>query len=74
MAGGFSGCEEYVFKDTKVKVKNGKVQVKDYMTAESGVYAAGDIRKGASLVVYAIKEGREAARAVDKSLLGYSNL
>lgn len=74
IAGGFSGCEEYVLKDAKVKVKKGRVETKDYMTSVPGVYAAGDIHKGASLVVYAIQEGREAAKAVDKSLMGYSNL
>ena len=38
------------------------------------VFAAGDMRRGQSLVVWAIREGREVARAVDKSLMGYSNL
>jgi glutamate synthase (NADPH) small chain len=38
------------------------------------VFAAGDIRRGQSLVVWAIHEGREAARAVDKYLMGVSYL
>jgi len=46
----------------------------NYMTSVPGVFAAGDIRRGQSLVVWAIHEGREAARAVDKHLMGASYL
>jgi glutamate synthase (NADPH) small chain len=46
----------------------------DYMTSVPGVFAAGDIRRGQSLVVWAIHEGREAARAVDKFLMGVTHL
>ena len=46
----------------------------NYMTSVSGVFAAGDMRRGQSLVVWAIHEGREAARAVDKHLMGASYL
>jgi glutamate synthase (NADPH) small chain len=46
----------------------------DYMSSERGVFAAGDMRRGQSLVVWAIHEGREAARAVDKYLMGVTNL
>jgi glutamate synthase (NADPH/NADH) small chain len=46
----------------------------NYMTSRSGVFAAGDLRRGQSLVVWAIHEGREAARAVDKFLMGISHL
>ena len=45
-----------------------------YATARKGVFAAGDMRRGASLVVWAIREGREAAREADAFLNGYSNL
>jgi glutamate synthase (NADPH/NADH) small chain len=45
-----------------------------YMSSVDGVFAAGDIRRGQSLVVWAISEGREAARAVDKYLMGATNL
>ena len=38
------------------------------------VFTAGDMHRGQSLVVWAIREGREAARAVDESLMGYTNL
>jgi glutamate synthase (NADPH) small chain len=46
----------------------------DYMTSCEGVFAAGDLRRGQSLVVWAIHEGREAARAVDKFLMGVTHL
>ena len=47
---------------------------KDYATSEPGVFAAGDVRRGQSLVVWAISEGREAARAIDRYLVGDSHL
>jgi glutamate synthase (NADPH/NADH) small chain len=46
----------------------------DYMSSVEGVFAAGDLRRGQSLVVWAIHEGREAARAIDKHLMGVSHL
>jgi len=46
----------------------------EYKTSVDGVYAAGDLRRGQSLVVWAIHEGREAARAIDKHLMGVTNL
>ena len=46
----------------------------DYVTSVPGVFAAGDMRRGQSLVVWAIHEGREAARAVDKHLMGVTHL
>ena len=46
----------------------------EYMSSVEGVFAAGDLRRGQSLVVWAIHEGREAARAVDKYLMGVSYL
>jgi glutamate synthase (NADPH/NADH) small chain len=45
-----------------------------YETSEPGVFAAGDCRRGQSLVVWAISEGREAARAVDRYLMGDTRL
>ncbi len=47
---------------------------KDFQTSRPGVFAAGDARRGQSLVVWAIHEGREAARCVDISLMGHSDL
>ncbi len=46
----------------------------DYMTSREGVFAAGDMRRGQSLVVWAIHEGRECARSVDLWLMGQTNL
>ena len=45
-----------------------------YATSVPGVFAAGDMRRGQSLVVWAIREGRQAARAVDEYLMGFSDL
>ena len=45
-----------------------------YHTSIDGVFAAGDMRRGQSLVVWAIREGRQCARAVDEYLMGVSNL
>lgn len=47
---------------------------KDYKTSVEGFFAAGDVRRGQSLVVWAIREGRQAARAVDEFLMGSSIL
>jgi glutamate synthase (NADPH/NADH) small chain len=46
----------------------------NYATNVPGVYAAGDVRRGQSLVVWAISEGRQAARCVDEILMGRSDL
>jgi glutamate synthase (NADPH/NADH) small chain len=46
----------------------------DYMTSVPGVFAAGDMRRGQSLVVWAIAEGRQAARNIDQYLMGASKL
>ena len=46
----------------------------DYRTSRGKVYAAGDIRRGQSLVVWAIREGRQAARSIDEALMGASVL
>lgn len=45
-----------------------------YQTSVDKVFAAGDMRRGQSLVVWAIREGRQAARAVDEYLMGHSRL
>ncbi len=53
---------------------NVKADTKSYRTSIDKVFAAGDMRRGQSLVVWAIREGRQAARAVDEYLMGYSEL
>lgn len=52
----------------------GNVWTEDYQTSVENVFAAGDMRRGQSLVVWAISEGREAARAVDLKLMGTTSL
>jgi len=53
----------------------GNVQASDnYMTSVPGVFAAGDMRRGQSLVVWAIAEGRHAARNIDQYLMGSTKL
>lgn len=53
---------------------NVSADTRGYATSEPGIFAAGDCRRGQSLVVWAISEGREAARAVDRYLVGESRL
>jgi glutamate synthase (NADPH/NADH) small chain len=53
---------------------NVKANTDDYLTSVPKVFAAGDIRRGQSLVVWAIREGRQCARAVDEFLMGTSEL
>ena len=53
---------------------NYKAEYGKYATSVDGVFAAGDCRRGQSLVVRAINEGREAAREVDRWLMGSSQL
>jgi glutamate synthase (NADPH/NADH) small chain len=52
----------------------GNVKCTRYQTSVENVFSAGDMRRGQSLVVWAISEGREAARAVDEFLCGVSYL
>jgi glutamate synthase (NADPH/NADH) small chain len=77
LALGFLGPEQKgMLKDLGVKLDGrGNVATdKDHMTSEPGIFAAGDMRRGQSLVVWAISEGRQAARGVDKYLIGSSEL
>ena len=54
--------------------ERGNVKCNRYLTSVEGIFSAGDMRRGQSLVVWAISEGREAARAVDEFLMGESTL
>ncbi len=77
IAAGFLGSQKYVTDAFKVEVNertNVKTGIGAYKTNVDNVFAAGDMHRGQSLVVWAIREGREAAREVDESLMGYSNL
>jgi len=76
IAAGFLGSESYVTKAFGVDV-NERTNVsanESYETNVKNVFTAGDMHRGQSLVVWAIREGREAAREVDLSLMGYTNL
>ena len=77
IAAGFLGSQKYVTDAFKVNI-NGRTNVDTapgkYQTSVPNVFTAGDMHRGQSLVVWAIREGREAAKAVDESLMGYTNL
>lgn len=76
LAIGFVGAEKgQMINELGIELdERGNIKTTDYMTTQDGIFAAGDIRRGQSLVVWAISEGREAARAADQWLMGYSNL
>ena len=63
-----------VEKDNRGNAKATTDFIGGYSTNVPGVFAAGDMRRGQSLVVWAIREGRQAARAVDEYLMGFSDL
>ena len=75
IAAGFLGPREYVAKAFDIDIDSRtNLKTQGYRTSAPGVFAAGDARRGQSLVVWAIREGRECARAVDEFLMGYTNL
>jgi glutamate synthase (NADPH/NADH) small chain len=63
-----------VDKDTRGNAKASTDFTGGYITNVAKVFAAGDMRRGQSLVVWAIREGRQAARSVDEFLMGHSDL
>ena len=77
IAAGFLGTEEYVAKAFGVELNartNVATEEGKYQTSQEKIFVTGDMHRGQSLVVWAIREGREVAMAVDESLMGYSNL
>mgnify|MGYP005892836001 CR=1 FL=1 len=77
IAAGFLGSQKYVTDAFKVAVdgrSNVKTEAGKYKTSVDNIFTAGDMHTGQSLVVKAIRQGRECAREVDESLMGYSNL
>lgn len=77
IAAGFLGCEKRIADAFGVELNartNVNTEAGKYQTNVPHVFTAGDMHRGQSLVVWAIREGREAAREVDESLIGYSNL
>ena len=69
---GFEGTEQPLLKQFGVNAINQKVDAKygEFTTNVEGVFAAGDARRGQSLIVWAINEGREVAKEVDRYLMG----
>ncbi|NEW07020.1 glutamate synthase subunit beta [Paenibacillus sp. SYP-B3998] len=77
IAMGFTGPENTVLDQlgvAKDERSNAKAEYGAFTTSVNGIFAAGDMRRGQSLVVWAINEGRAAAREVDRFLMGSSNL
>ncbi len=77
LAMGFLGPEQALLKEINVEVdarSNVKAEHEKYTTSLKGVFAAGDCRRGQSLVVWAINEGRGAARECDRYLMGSTDL
>ena len=77
IAAGFLGSEKYVTDAFRVALTprtNVETKPEQYATSVDRVFTAGDMHRGQSLVVWAIHEGREAAKAVDESLMSYSYL
>lgn len=77
IAAGFLGTEKYLADAFGVSLNertNVSTKSERYETNVKNVFTAGDMHRGQSLVVWAIREGREVAREVDESLMGYTNL
>ncbi|XP_029649401.1 glutamate synthase [NADH], amyloplastic [Octopus sinensis] len=77
IAMGFLGPEKDILNELEIKLDprgNCETPKNKYSTNIPGVYAAGDCRRGQSLVVWAIHEGRQAARQIDKDLTGIMSL
>lgn len=78
IAAGFLGAEEYVSKAFGMEL-DGRLRVvskgeDNNRTEDARVYVAGDMRRGQSLVVWAIREGRNTAHQLDEDMMGFSNL
>jgi glutamate synthase (NADPH/NADH) small chain len=74
---GFVGPEQHLLEQLGVERdprSNVKAEYQKYSTNIRGVFAAGDARRGQSLVVWAFNEGRGAARECDRFLMGATNL
>jgi glutamate synthase (NADPH/NADH) small chain len=67
-----SGCIEQL--GLKLDARGNIATDPNYMSSLPGIFAAGDMRRGQSLVVWAISEGRKAARAIDLYLMGSTRL
>ena len=75
LALGFTGHEPDLIDKLNLETNiSNQIVTNNYQTSVSNIFSAGDMRRGQSLIVWAISEGREAAYQVDKYLMGYSEL
>lgn len=75
ISAGFIGCEAYVAEAFNLeRDSRGNLITQDYRVPGTKIFAAGDCRRGQSLVVWGITEGRACARQVDAFLMGYTNM
>ncbi len=75
IAAGFIGSKQYVVDSFGAKLTDrNNVLETNYRVTDTNVFVAGDMRRGQSLIVWALREGRDVARIVDTYLMGYSNL
>jgi glutamate synthase (NADPH/NADH) small chain len=77
LAMGFLGPEDQLLEQLRVERderSNAKAEYGKFSTSVKGVFAAGDMRRGQSLIVWAINEGRAAARECDRYLMGSTEL
>lgn len=74
IAAGFVGCEDYISEAFGIeKTERGNIKTAEdaFVTSNEKIFAAGDVRRGQSLVVWAISEGRKCASEVDRFLMDY---
>ena len=77
IAAGFAGCDVNIAKSYGVELterQNVKTSDNKFRTNIENIFTAGDMHRGQSLVVWAIREGRDCAKEVDEFLMGYSNM
>ncbi|MFI3167969.1 MAG: glutamate synthase subunit beta [Bacillota bacterium] len=75
ISAGFLGAQSYVCEAFGVELSNrGLAGGEDFKTNQPKVFSCGDVRRGQSLIVWALREGRDCARTVDEFLMGYSNI
>lgn len=77
IAAGFTGCEDYITDAFQLeRTARGTISTapSSFAAGKEKVFTAGDVRRGQSLVVWAIAEGRQCAREVDQYLMGYTNM
>ena len=75
IAAGFTGCQPYIADAFGAALDGrGRTITDNFATSVPKVFACGDARRGQSLVVWALREGADAAASVDRFLMGSTNL